>query len=69
MAQARSSNGRFAKGSGKTAKPAPVANPEMAKAMRDLRSSGAAGIHQDQRDKRARTRSAALRRAVEDQGN
>lgn len=41
-----------------------VANPEMAAAMRGLRSSNAAGTHADKRTRRARTRSAALRAAL-----
>jgi hypothetical protein len=40
------------------------ANPEMAKAMREKRSSNAAGTHQDKRIKRARTRNAMLRRLL-----
>ena len=41
------------------------ANPEMAKAMRDKRSSNAAGTHQDKREKRARTRGAKLKKSLE----
>jgi len=33
-------------------------NPDMAKALRELRRSNAAGTHQDQREKRARSRAA-----------
>lgn len=40
------------------------ANPEMAKAMREKRSSNAAGIHADKRTKRVRTRSAMLRKLL-----
>lgn len=40
------------------------ANPEMAKAMREKRSSNAAGTHQDKRTKRARTRGALLRKLL-----
>jgi hypothetical protein len=40
------------------------ANPEMAKAMREKRSSNAAGTHADKRTKRARTRNAMLRRLL-----
>jgi len=45
----------------------PGANPVAHAAMVALRSSGAAGIHLDGRDRRARTRSAARDRAVADQ--
>ena len=40
------------------------ANPEMAKAMREKRSSNAAGTHADKRTKRARTRGAMLRKLL-----
>jgi hypothetical protein len=43
-----------------------IANPEMAAALRGLRSSNAAGVHADRRARRARTRSAALRAALRD---
>lgn len=42
----------------------PTANPDYAKAMVELRRSGASGSHSDRRAKRARTRSAAKRRAI-----
>jgi hypothetical protein len=45
-----------------------IANPEYARAMAELRRSGASGIHADKRDKRSRTRSAKLRRALEEEG-
>jgi hypothetical protein len=48
-------------------KPRKHANPEYAKAMAELRRSGAAGIHQDKRDKRARTRNAQLKRALREE--
>lgn len=38
-----------------------------AEAVQQLRQSGAYGKHQDQRDKRARTREAKKRRALRDQ--
>lgn len=41
-----------------------VANPAYASAMRELRRSGAAGLHLDKRDKRARTRDAQKKRAL-----
>lgn len=44
-----------------------TANPKYAAAMHGLRSSGAAGTHNDRRRKRARTRAAALKRALQDQ--
>lgn len=44
-----------------------IANPEYARAMAELRRSGAAGTHADKREKRAKTREARLRRALEDQ--
>jgi hypothetical protein len=43
------------------------ANPEYAKAMAELRRSGAAGIHQDKREKRARTRKAKLDKALREE--
>lgn len=48
-------------------KHAPVANPAYAEGMRMLRQSNAAGIHEDKRTKRARTRSDALRKDIKDQ--
>jgi hypothetical protein len=47
-----------------TGKHVGVANPQLAAAMRGLRSSGAAGIHADKRTRRERTRAAARRAAV-----
>lgn len=44
-----------------------TANPELARAMRDLRSSGAAGVHGDRRTKRQRDRGARRRAAIRDQ--
>lgn len=44
-----------------------TANPEYARAMRDLRRSGASGTHADKRDRRARTRNASVRRDLRDQ--
>jgi hypothetical protein len=44
-----------------------IENPEYAKAMAELRRSGASGTHADKREKRARTRGAQLRRAVREQ--
>lgn len=41
-----------------------TANPEWAAARRGLCSSGAAGVHNDKRSRRARTRSASLRAAL-----
>jgi len=43
-----------------------TANPELAKAMRDIRRSGAAGVHVDKRTKRVRTRGAMLRKVLRD---
>jgi hypothetical protein len=48
-------------------KPRKHANPEYAKAMAELRRSGAAGIHQDKRDKRVRTRKAKLDKALREE--
>jgi hypothetical protein len=39
-------------------------NKPLMRAMQDKRRSGAAGKHADRRSRRARTRQAALRRAV-----
>ena len=44
-----------------------VANPERTAAIIELRRSGAAGTHLDARDRRARTRTAARNKAVNDQ--
>jgi hypothetical protein len=52
---------------GKNNRPRGVANPEYARAMRDLRRSGASGTHADKRDRRARTRDASVRRDLRDQ--
>lgn len=43
-----------------------VANPRYAREMHELRSSGAAGTHQDKRTRRSRTRAAAVRKAIRD---
>lgn len=45
----------------------PASNPDMHRAMVGKRSSNAAGVHQDKRERRARTRSAARRRALREQ--
>jgi hypothetical protein len=42
-------------------------NPELHKAMQELRRSSAAQPHQDRRTKRARSRADKLRKAIEDQ--
>lgn len=41
-----------------------IANPKYAREIVELRRSGAAGTHEDKRTKRARTRSAAERKAI-----
>ena len=43
-----------------------TANPEYAKAIRELRRSNASGIHADRRTRRARTRQAKLAKALRD---
>jgi hypothetical protein len=43
-----------------------IANPAYAQAMAELRRSNASGTHADKRNKRARTRSAQLRRDLRD---
>lgn len=43
-----------------------TANPAYALAMVELRRSNASGTHADKRTKRARTRNASKRRALED---
>jgi hypothetical protein len=43
-----------------------IANPAYALAMVELRRSGASGTHADKRTRRARTRSASLRRAIDE---
>lgn len=48
-------------------KHSPTANPEMARAMRQRRSSNAAGTHGDRRTKRLRDRGARRRAAIRDQ--
>lgn len=45
----------------------PVANPDLADAMRELRRSSAAGPHGDRRTKRLRDRAAIRRAAVAEQ--
>jgi len=42
------------------------ANPEYAKAIREIRRSNASGIHADKRDKRARTRQAKRDKAIQE---
>lgn len=46
-----------------------IANPKYAREIAELRRSGASGIHEDKRTKRARTRSDAERKAIEDSKN
>lgn len=41
-----------------------IENPRYAREMHELRSSNAAGIHQDKRDRRCRTRGASKSRAI-----
>ncbi|MEQ7845759.1 hypothetical protein [Nocardioides kribbensis] len=43
-----------------------VANPELARALVELRRSNAAGTHLDRRTRRLRTRDAAVSRAIRD---
>ena len=43
-----------------------TANPAYIQGMRELRRSNASGTHADKRNKRARTRSAQLRRDLRD---
>lgn len=45
-----------------------IENPQYAKAMAELRRSGASGTHGDKRNKRARTRDARTRKAIKEQG-
>ena len=52
----------------KTPKYRGIENKQYARDIHGLRSSGAAGVMQDERDRRARTRSASLRRDLKDQG-
>jgi hypothetical protein len=42
------------------------ANPALAEGMRQLRRSNAAGVHADKRTRRARTKSAADKKAISD---
>jgi len=42
-------------------------NPEYARAMAELRRSGASGTHADKREKRSRTREAKLRKSLRDE--
>lgn len=68
----RTPDGRFA-ASGSGAKPPkaskfkPTANPALAAGMAELRRSNAAGVHEDKRTRRARTRGASLRKDLKDQ--
>lgn len=48
----------------KNSKYKPTANPEMAKAMQEIRRSGASGQHLDKRTRRQRTRQSAAYRAI-----
>jgi hypothetical protein len=50
-----------------TSKYKPVANPVYARAIAELRRSGASGTHNDKRTKRQRTRQAQLDKAIKDQ--
>lgn len=43
-----------------------VANPRYAREIAELRRSGASGTHEPKHNRRARTRRAAIRRAVAD---
>lgn len=43
-----------------------TANPAYAAAIADIRKSNAYGTHQDKRNKRARTRSAQRKKAIQD---
>jgi hypothetical protein len=68
----RKANGQFAaSGSGKKPPKAapfrPTANPAYAAGMQQIRSSNAAGVHEDRRTRRARTRADSLRRDLNDQ--
>jgi hypothetical protein len=71
MSQRRNKNGQFAKSlRGQIAPKAdftPTANPAYAEGMRQIRSSGAAGTHEDRRTRRARTRAASVERDLRDQ--
>lgn len=42
-------------------------NPERVEAIQELRRSNAAGTHLDKREKRARTREAKLRKALDEE--
>lgn len=44
-----------------------MGNFALASAMQEKRRSGAAGVHADKRDKRARTRAAAKARALKEE--
>lgn len=46
-----------------------IENPKYAREIAELRRSNAAGEHEDKRTKRARTRDAAERKAIEDSKN
>jgi hypothetical protein len=43
-----------------------IENPKYAREIAELRRSGAAGVHEDKRTKRARTRLDAERKAISD---
>lgn len=53
--------------SAKKRRRAGVANPELAKAMVELRRSNAAGPHADKRTRRNRARAHRTRRAIKEQ--
>jgi hypothetical protein len=47
----------------------PIANPEMAAGMREIRRSGKAGTHADGRYRRARTKQAVMLRISREQSH
>lgn len=49
----------------KEAKRKGIENPKYAREMAELRRSGAAGVHEDKRTRRARSRSDAERKAID----
>jgi hypothetical protein len=50
----------------KTRKHKGIENPKYAREIAELRRSGAAGVHQDKRTKRSRTRLDSQRKAISD---
>lgn len=52
----------------KVRKHQPIENTAYARAIAEIRRSGASGIHQDKRTRRARTRQAQLGQAIRNQG-